>query len=62
MSFVMLKNVTNLFEDPNNTSIGIPTAISATGNRFLALGTSMGNIVIFEIGVRGNKILGNFLY
>jgi hypothetical protein len=47
MSFVMLKNVTNLFEDPSNTSIGIPTAISATGNRFLAVGTSMGNIVIF---------------
>jgi glutaredoxin-related protein len=47
MSFVKLKNVTNLFEDANNTSIGIPTAISASGNRFLAVGTSMGNIVVF---------------
>lgn len=35
----------------------MPTAISATGDRFLAVGTSMGNIVIFEIGVKGTKML-----
>ena len=47
ISFVVLKNVTNLFEDPNNTMIGIPTSISGTGNKFLAVGTSMGNIALF---------------
>ncbi len=47
MSFVILKNVTNLFEDSKNISFGIPTAIAATTNRFLAVGSSMGNIAIF---------------
>ena len=52
MTYVKLKNVTKLFsDDQSNTNVGIPTSITATGNKYLALGTSMGNIVLFEIGV-----------
>eukprot|EP00919_Chromeraceae_sp_WS-2016_P024117 GHVR01057111.1.p1 GENE.GHVR01057111.1~~GHVR01057111.1.p1 ORF type:complete len:103 (-),score=4.17 GHVR01057111.1:147-455(-) len=58
MSYIVLKNVTNLFNNEQNKDVGIPTAISATGSRFLAIGTSMGNVALFEIGVEGYKILG----
>jgi glutaredoxin-related protein len=48
MTYVKLKNVTKLFaDDQSNTHVGIPTAITATGNKYLALGTSMGNIALF---------------
>ncbi len=59
MTFIVLKNVTALFENPQSKGVGIPTVISATGTKFLAVGTSMGNIALFEIGVKGYKILGN---
>ncbi len=59
MSFTVLKNVTALFQSAQNTDIGIPTVISATGSKFLAVGTSLGNIALFEIGVNGYKLLGS---
>lgn len=37
--------------------IGIPTCISSTGSRFLIIGTSLGNLTIFEIGTKGYKTL-----
>lgn len=47
MSFIVLKNVSALFEDSKNIGVGIPTTITATGSKFLALGTSLGNILLF---------------
>lgn len=35
----------------------MPTCISTSGNKFLSIGTSIGNCVIFEIGVKGHKLL-----
>ena len=35
----------------------MPTCISTSGNKFLALGTSIGNIVVFEVGVKGHRVL-----
>lgn len=58
MSFVVLKNVTELFQNPEKKGLGLPTVISASGNKFLAIGTSQGNIAVFEVGVRGNRLLG----
>ena len=58
MTFVPLKNVTALFENPENNGVGIPTVIAATGSKFLAVGTSMGNIAVFQVGVKGYKLLG----
>jgi hypothetical protein len=59
MSFVVLKNVTELFENPEKKGVGIPTVISATGSKFLAVGTSLGNTALFEVGVKGYKLLGS---
>jgi len=59
MTYVVLKNVTGLFENPVSKGVGMPTVISATGSKFLAVGTSMGNIALFEVGVKGYKILGS---
>ncbi len=39
--------------------IGIPTAIAVSEDKFLAVGTSMGNVAIFQIGIKGYKILGS---
>jgi hypothetical protein len=47
MTYIVLKNVTALFESPEKNGVGIPTVITATGSRFLAVGTSMGNIAVF---------------
>jgi len=58
MSFTVLKNVTSLFENPETKGVGIPTAISATGSKFLAVATSLSNIALFEVGVRNHKLLG----
>lgn len=33
------------------------TCISTSGNKFLAIGTSIGNIVVFEVGVKGHRVL-----
>ena len=38
--------------------MGISTVITATGSKFLGVGTSMGNIALFEVGVKGYKLLG----
>jgi WD40 repeat protein len=37
--------------------VGVPTCISTSGNRFLAIGTSIGNVVIFEVGVKDFRTL-----
>lgn len=55
----MLKNVTKLFDTSEAKGVGIPNCISGTGSKFLALGTSMGNIALFEIEVDGYRILGS---
>lgn len=59
MSFVVLKNVTALFENPESNGVGIPTVISAKGGKYLAVGTSIGNIAVFTVGVKGYKLLGS---
>lgn len=60
MVYIILKNVSELFDINNSESkgVGVPTCISTSGNKFLAVGTSIGNVVIFEIGVKGYRILG----
>jgi WD40 repeat protein len=37
----------------------MPTVITATGSKFLAVGTSLGNTALFEVGVKGYKLLGS---
>lgn len=58
MTYVSLKNVTALF-DSENRGVGLPTCISTTGDKFLAVGTSNSTIAVFEVGVKGHKILKN---
>jgi hypothetical protein len=58
MSYTMLKNVTKLFDTTEAKGVGIPTCIAGTGSRFLGLGTSLGNIAVFEVQVPGYKTLG----
>lgn len=49
MVYIVLKNVSEVFDIVNSSSkgVGVPTCISATGTKFLAIGTSIGNIVVF---------------
>jgi hypothetical protein len=49
--------VTAAFDD-SSTGVGIPTVITSNSTHYLALGTSFGNVVLFEVGNRGKKILG----
>lgn len=59
MIYIPLKNVSELFDISTSQTkgVGVPTCIS-TSDRFLAIGTSIGNIVIFEIGL-SYKILNS---
>ena len=57
MLYISLENVSKLFDLSVGRGIGIPTCISATGSRFLAIGTSLGNTVVFENEVKGHKQL-----
>lgn len=57
MMYVALKNVTQLFDISESKGVGMATCISSTGSRFLAIGTSMGNVALFEIGVKGYRTL-----
>ena len=47
MVYTSLKNVSKLFNTKEVSGVGIPTCISGTGSKFLALGTSLGNIALF---------------
>ena len=44
--FIVLNNVTAAF-DSKATGVGIPTVITSNGFRFMAIGTSFGNVVLF---------------
>lgn len=58
ISFIVLNNVTAAF-DQTAKGVGIPTVIASNGVRYLAVGTSFGNVVLFEVGNKSKKILGN---
>jgi hypothetical protein len=58
ISFIVLGNVTAAF-DENSKGVGIPTVITSNSIRYLAVGTSFGNVVLFEVGNKSKKVLGN---
>lgn len=39
--------------------MGIPTVITTNSVKYLAVGTSFGNVVLFEVGNKGKRVLGN---
>lgn len=58
LQYSTLSTVSRLF-DASNTSIvgvGVPCCLSAS-KKFLAVGTSLSNIALFEVGVRQHKLL-----
>jgi hypothetical protein len=59
MSYVPLTNVSKLFDttDRKAKGVGVPVCISSTNSRFLAIGTSLSNVALFEVGVKDYKIL-----
>ena len=53
----MLNNVTAAF-DSTAKGVGIPTVVTSNSIKYLAVGTSFGNIVLFEVGNKGKTVLG----
>jgi hypothetical protein len=51
-----LNNVTAAF-DNTAKGVGIPTVITSNGIKYLVVGTTFGNVVLFEAG-KGKKVLG----
>ena len=47
MVYAVLKNVSQLFDIAEIKGVGVATCISSTGSRFLAIGTSLGNVALF---------------
>ena len=58
-SFIKIDNVTALFERADRNKVGIPTAIYVEAGRILAIGTFLGNVAVFEVGVAGHRVLGS---
>jgi WD40 repeat protein len=58
MVFNRLSNVSRLFDttDIKAVGVGVPSSISATP-KFLAIGTSLSNIALFENNAKGFKVL-----
>lgn len=59
LQYSALSNVSKIFDTANTSivGIGVPCCLSATSKRFMAVGTSLSNIVLFEVGVRQHKLL-----
>jgi predicted NBD/HSP70 family sugar kinase len=59
MTYNTLSNVSKLFDtnDHKVIGIGVPCCLSATSKRFLVIGTSLSNIVLFEVGLKQHKVL-----
>lgn len=49
MIYIVLKNVSELFDLSSSEvkGVGVPTCISSSGTKFLAIGTSIGNVIVF---------------
>jgi WD40 repeat protein len=54
----VLNNVTAAF-DQTAKGVGIPTVITTNSVKYLAVGTSFGNVVLFKVGDKGKNVLGN---
>ena len=44
--------------DQSARGVGIPTVITSNSIKYLAIGTSFGNVVLFEVGNKNKIILG----
>ena len=44
--------------DSTSKGVGIPTVITSNSIKYLAIGTSFGDIVLFEVGNKGKTVLG----
>ena len=54
---MVLQNVTEAFTKEDN-KVGIPTCICSNSVKYLALGTSFGLVIVFEVGIKGHKVIG----
>lgn len=59
MTYVQLSLVSAAF-DPNNKlakGVGLPTCIFTTSSKYMAIGTSLANIALFEVGSKDYRVL-----
>lgn len=59
MTFAILITVSAAFDTNNKKAKGIgqPTCLYSTSGKYLAVGTSLENVILFEVGVKDYRIL-----
>lgn len=59
MTYVHLSLVSSAFDPSNKNAkgVGLPICIHSTSSKYLAIGTTLANIALFEVGSRDYKVL-----
>lgn len=59
MTYTALQTVSAVFDINIKAARGVsvPTCVFSTSSKFLAIGTTLSNIALFEVGVKDFKIL-----